>query len=56
MKQALIVVDVQESFRRRPYFGEQDLPAFLRNVQSRGVFQQKIPVLNGIVSNRKFGT
>jgi nicotinamidase-related amidase len=34
MKQALIVVDVQESFRRRPYFREPDLPAFLRNVQS----------------------
>ena len=34
MKQALIVVDVQESFRRRPYFQEQELPAFLRNVQS----------------------
>ena len=34
MKQALIVVDVQESFRRRPYFREQDLPVFLRNVQS----------------------
>ena len=34
MKQALIVVDVQESFRRRPYFREQELPAFLRNVQS----------------------
>jgi nicotinamidase-related amidase len=34
MKQALIVIDVQESFRRRPYFREQDLPAFLRNVQS----------------------
>jgi nicotinamidase-related amidase len=34
MKQALIVVDVQESFRQRPYFREEDLPAFLRNVQS----------------------
>jgi nicotinamidase-related amidase len=34
MKQTLIVIDVQESFRRRPYFREQDLPAFLRNVQS----------------------
>ena len=34
MRQALIVVDVQESFRRRPYFREQDLPIFLRNVQS----------------------
>ena len=34
MKQALLVIDVQESFRRRPYFSERDLPAFLRNVQS----------------------
>ena len=34
MKQALLVIDVQESFRRRPYFEEQDLPAFLHNVQS----------------------
>ena len=34
MKQALIVVDIQESFRRRPYFREQDVPPFLRNVQS----------------------
>jgi nicotinamidase-related amidase len=34
MKRALIVVDVQESFRHRPYFREQDLPLFLSNVQS----------------------
>ncbi|HTL21601.1 MAG TPA: isochorismatase family protein [Steroidobacteraceae bacterium] len=34
MKQALIVIDVQESFRQRPYFRQQDLPAFLDNVQS----------------------
>ena len=34
MKQALIVIDVQQSFRQRPYFCETDLPAFLRNVQS----------------------
>ena len=34
MKQALLVVDVQESFRQRPYFTEHELPAFLRNVQS----------------------
>jgi nicotinamidase-related amidase len=34
MKQALMVIDVQESFRRRAYFREADLPAFLRNVQS----------------------
>ena len=34
MKQALIVIDVQESFRHRPYFRGEGLPAFLRNVQS----------------------
>jgi len=34
MKQALIVVDVQESFRHRPYFHGEGLPKFLRNVQS----------------------
>ena len=34
MKQALIVIDVQESFRRRPYFRDEELPRFLRNLQS----------------------
>jgi nicotinamidase-related amidase len=34
MKQALLVIDVQESFRRRPYFRAEELPAFLANVQS----------------------
>jgi nicotinamidase-related amidase len=34
MKQALIVVDVQESFRKRPYWRADELAAFLRNVQS----------------------
>jgi nicotinamidase-related amidase len=34
MKQALIVIDVQESFRHRPYWDGEDLPAFLRNVQA----------------------
>jgi nicotinamidase-related amidase len=34
MQQALMVIDVQESFRRRPYFRADDLPVFLRNVQS----------------------
>jgi nicotinamidase-related amidase len=31
---ALIVIDVQESFRTRPYWQADDLPAFLSNVQS----------------------
>ena len=34
MPQALLVIDVQESFRRRPYFRPEDLPPFLANVQS----------------------
>lgn len=34
MKQALLVIDVQESFRQRPYFRAEELPAFLANVQS----------------------
>ncbi|HEX4619793.1 MAG TPA: isochorismatase family protein [Steroidobacteraceae bacterium] len=34
MKQALLVIDVQESFRQRPYFSAEGLPAFIRNVQS----------------------
>jgi nicotinamidase-related amidase len=34
MKQALLVIDVQESFRQRPYFRPEELPAFLANVQS----------------------
>jgi nicotinamidase-related amidase len=29
MKICLLVIDVQESFRHRPYFTEQDLPAYL---------------------------
>jgi nicotinamidase-related amidase len=34
MRQALLVIDVQESFRHRPYFRPAELPAFLANVQS----------------------
>jgi len=34
VKQALIVIDVQESFRKRPYWRGDELPAFLKNVQS----------------------
>jgi nicotinamidase-related amidase len=33
MNQALLVIDVQESFRQRPYFRAEDLPPFLRNLQ-----------------------
>jgi len=34
MKQALLVIDVQESFRHRPYWRGDEFPAFLRNVQA----------------------
>ena len=34
MNQALIVIDVQESFRHRPYWQAADFPLFLENVQS----------------------
>lgn len=34
MPQALLVIDIQESFRKRPYFRADELPAFLANVQS----------------------
>jgi nicotinamidase-related amidase len=34
MQQALMVIDVQESFRHRPYFRGEELPGFLANVQS----------------------
>jgi nicotinamidase-related amidase len=34
MKQALLVIDVQESFRHRPYWREDELPVFLANVRS----------------------
>ena len=34
MKQALILIDVQESFRKRPYFRADGLASFIANVQS----------------------
>ena len=33
MKQALIVIDVQESFRHRPFWDETEYPAFLEQIQ-----------------------
>lgn len=34
MKQALIVIDLQESFRHRPFWDESEYPAFLTQLQS----------------------
>ena len=47
MNTALIVIDVQESFRHRPYFTEHELPAFLaaQNALISGSLARVIPAL-----------
>ena len=47
MNTCLIVIDVQESFRHRPFFTEQDLPAYLQaqNALIAGSVAQGIPVV-----------
>jgi nicotinamidase-related amidase len=44
---ALIVIDVQESFRHRPYWSEDDVPHFLARLQTliHGAQEQGIPVV-----------
>ena len=46
-KTALIVIDVQESFRRRPYWSENDLPAYLARQQALidGCAARGVPVV-----------
>ena len=47
MRTALIVIDVQESFRHRPYFTERDLPAYLatQNALIEGAAARGVPVV-----------
>ena len=47
MKTCLIVIDVQESFRHRPFFTEHDLPGYLQaqNALINGCVAQGIPVV-----------
>lgn len=47
MKTALIVIDVQESFRQRPYWSEQDYPAFIArsNALIEGAEQLGLPIV-----------
>jgi nicotinamidase-related amidase len=47
MHTALLVIDVQESFRHRPFFQDHDLPAFLaaQNALIEGCLAQSIPVV-----------
>jgi nicotinamidase-related amidase len=44
---ALVVIDVQESFRHRPYWSAADVPAFLERLQALidGAVRRGIPVL-----------
>jgi len=46
-KSCLIVIDVQESFRHRPFFSENGLPAYLaaQNALIAGCLAQGIPVI-----------
>lgn len=47
MKTCLIVIDAQESFRQRPYFTANDLPAYLaaQNALIKGSVAQGVPVV-----------
>lgn len=47
MKTCLLVIDVQESFRHRPYFSEHDLPAYLtaQNALIDGCVARGVPVV-----------
>lgn len=47
MKSALLVIDVQQSFTRRPYWNDAELPMFLQNLQQlvNRAHQAGLPVL-----------
>ncbi|GFE86348.1 cysteine hydrolase family protein [Steroidobacter agaridevorans] len=47
MKSALLVIDVQQSFTRRPYWDEAELPGFIQNLQQlvHRTQQAGLPVL-----------
>jgi len=47
VKTCLLVIDVQESFRHRPFFTERDLPAYLaaQNALIEGCLARSVPVV-----------
>ena len=47
MKPCLLLIDIQESFRQRPYFSERDLPAYLaaQNALIEGCVARGVPVV-----------
>lgn len=53
MNTALLVIDVQESFRHRPYFESAALPAYLaqQNALIEGCVAQDIPIVRILHSN-----
>ena len=53
MKTCLIVIDVQESFRHRPFFTERDLPAYLQaqNALIEGCAARGVPVVRVLHSD-----
>lgn len=53
MKTCLIVIDVQESFRHRPFFTERQLPAYLaaQNALIDGCVQQGTPIVRVLHSD-----
>lgn len=53
MKTCLIVIDVQESFRHRPYFTDTDLPAFLQaqNALIAGCVERGVPIVRVLHSD-----
>lgn len=47
MNTALILIDVQESFRRRPYWSDRELPAFLSHTNAliQGCIDKQVPIV-----------
>ena len=47
MKSCLVLIDIQESFRQRPYFSETELPAYLaaQNALIAACQQQGVPIV-----------
>src|SRR3954466_10574254 len=47
MKSCLILIDIQESFRHRPYFNERELPAYLeaQNALIDGAQRNGVPIV-----------
>ncbi len=47
MNTALLLIDVQESFRHRPYWSDRELPAFLSHTNAliQGCIEKQVPIV-----------